>query len=268
MRKTWMTVASVVVAMTAAACDDGAATNDDATEATQASLSAGAAEGDGQALGSLAFPLSADAPRALPTAADRVAHLRAFIQNRLTCAEATPATSGDGLTVTFSKDCTWAGRRWTGTVTFTWAQGGDVADVAFDGVSVSGATLTGDMTVTRVAEGHVTVTADWTRQNAVRTVEGSWDADLQWTETTYTVNSATHTVKVNGLTATRTSTAVVWQKGEVSPESGTVTFSGFHGKTWTMVFGRDDGGNLTVTVTGPRGTRTFTIGAGEAVAES
>ncbi|MFO0748031.1 MAG: hypothetical protein U1F43_20580 [Myxococcota bacterium] len=259
----WMTMAAM--AMTVAACDSGA-TSDGTTEATEASLSAGAAEGDGEALGSMAFPLT-DVPSApgLPTAADRVQRFKAFVDSRLTCADAVATAGGDGVTVTFDKDCTWAGRRWTGSVAITWDAGGNSADIVFDGVSVSGATLTGDMTVTRVEDGHVTVSADWTRTRGARTIEGSWDSDFSWTDTTYTVNSATHSVKVNGRTATRTSTAVVWQKADPAPESGTVTFSGFRGNTWTMTFAKDESGAFTITVVGPRGTRTFTIGAAETV---
>ncbi len=249
----------------ATACDDGAATTEDSTlEVTQAALSSAEAEGDGQALGALAFPrprMGAPVPNGL-TAEERVQRLRDFVSDRLTCAEATASPAGDGVTLTFERDCQWAGRRWTGTVTFTWAAGGDSADVAFEGVKSNGATLTGDMTVTRVEEDHVTVEADWTRVRADgRTVIGSWDGDYSWTDEAYTVHSAIHQVTIDGASATRTSTELVWQRDELAPESGTVTFSGFRGKTWTFAYGRDDEGNLQITVTGPNGeSRTFTLG--------
>lgn len=258
-----------VLALGAAACDDGSettATGGESTlEVTQAALSAGEAEGDGQALGLLAFPRPRGmmgGPGAL-TAEERVQRLKDFVAERLTCATASEAAAGDGVTIVFERECQWAGRVWTGTVTFTWTAGGDTADIVFSGVKANGATLTGDMTVTRVEEDHVTVEADWTRTRPDgKSLVGSWNGDYSWTESTYTIHSATHVVTVDGASATRTSTDLVWQKNERAPESGTVTFSGFGGKTWSMVYGRDESGALQVTVTGPNGqSRTFTIGA-------
>jgi len=237
------------------------ASDDPPAEAYTAALSASEAEGDGQALGALAFPRMGMLPGRPMNPAQRIANIKEFIKDHLTCAEAV-AQGDQDLTLTFTKDCTWSGRRWNGEVTITYSADGGSADIDFQGVNVNGATLTGAMTVTQLEEGHVTVEADWTRVGPRHTVEGSWDGDYAWTETTWIVNSATHVVTVDGQSATRTTTAVVWQREDRAPESGSVTFTGFRGKTWTMVFGRDDSGQLIVTVTGPEGnSRVFTPGA-------
>jgi hypothetical protein len=236
------------------ACNDTEA--DPNLEVATAALSASEAEGDGQAMGALAFPRGAGM-----TAEQRVQAFTDFIDANLSCAEATP--SGAGVELTFSTNCVWSGRRWTGSVTFAWDGNGDRADVTYDGLKVNGATLTGEMSVTRVEEDHVIVAADWTRVTARgKTIVGSWDGDYEWDEAAYTVNSASHVVTVDGVAANRTATDIVWQRDEIAPESGTVSITNFRGRSWTMTHGRDDAGNLTVTVTRPNGaTRTYTIGA-------
>lgn len=248
----------IPLCFTAACAEEGA--EDPTVEAYSAALSASEPEGDGLALGALAFPRRPGAVIAAGlTIEQRVANLKAFIDERLDCADAVEAE--DGLEIVFTKDCTWMGRRWTGTVDITWVAGGDTAELDFEGVAVNGATLTGTMSVTRIEEGHVTVEADWTRTNARHSVTGAYDGDYTWDDTTFTVNSATHALTIDGHTATRTSTALVWQRDQVAPQSGTVSFTGFRGKSWTMTFSRDEAGKVVITVTGPEGqVRVFTPG--------
>jgi len=232
---------------------------DDSVASVNAALSASAAEGDGLALGTLAFPIGADAPRAVMTGQQRVDQLRAWVASRLTCATATPVVGDDTRVVLqMSQDCTWAGRKWTGTITITYSA--DEAALELEGLAVNGASMSGDMTVTRLGEGHVTVSADWTTlRPSGRTVTGAWDAEWTWDDASYTVVSATHQLTIEGRSATLTKSGVTWQRDEVAPSTGTVTFTGFRGRTWTMTFGRDDAGQITITVDAPRGTRTFTI---------
>ncbi len=240
----------------AGACDkDGEV--DSNLEVAEAALSTSEAEGDGQALGILAFPRGAGL-----TAEERVQALKDFVDDKLTCGEVT--ASGDrGATLTFGTSCDWSGRRWTGSVSFSWAADGSSAEVTYEGLKTNGATLTGEMTVTRVEEDHVVVDADWTRVTAAgKTVVGSWDGDYQWDDAAYTINSASHVATVDGLSANRTATDLVWQRDERAPESGVVSISNFRGRSWTMTHGRNDAGDLTVTVTRPNGaTRTFVIDA-------
>lgn len=235
------------------ACNDTEA--DPNLEVAEAALSVSEAEGDGQALGVLAFPRGAGM-----TAEQRVQTLIDYVEANLACADTTPS-GGNGVALTFGTSCEWSGRRWTGTVTFSWAANGDSAEVTYTGLKNNGATLSGEMSVTRIEEDHLVVDADWTRVTARgKTVVGSWDGDYQWDDSAYTVNSASHVVTVDGVAANRTATDIVWQRDEIAPESGVVSITNFRGRNWTMTHGRDDGGNLTVTVTRPNGaTRTYTI---------
>lgn len=223
-------------------------------EVAEAALSASEAEGDGQALGFLAFPRGAGM-----TAEQRVQALREYVEQSLTCAEVTPSAAS--ATLTFGTDCTWSGRRWTGSVTVSWAANGGSAEITYEGLKSNGATMNGEMTVTRVAEDHLVVDADWTRITANgKAVVGSWDGDFQWDDAAYTVNRATHVVTVAGLSANRTATDLVWQRDELAPESGVVSITNFRGRNWTMTHGRNADGDLTVTVSRPSGaTRTFVI---------
>jgi len=240
----------------AGACDKDAEV-DSNLEVAEAALSTSEAEGDGQALGILAFPRGAGL-----TGEQRVQALKNYIEENLACADVT-ASGGLGATLTFGTNCQWSGRRWTGTVTLSWTADGSSADVTYQGLKANGATLTGEMTVTRVEEDHVVVDADWTRVTAAgTTVVGSWDGDYQWDDAAYTINSASHVATVNGISANRTATDLVWQRDEPAPESGVVSITNFRGRNWTMTHGRNDAGDLTVTVTRPNGaTRTFVIDA-------
>ena len=251
----------LTISALAAACDSSEP-NDDTVATVNAALSTSAVEGDGQALGIMAFPRGVATQRGVFTAQQRVDHIKAWVADNLTCAEAVPVAGDDAaIQLEMSRDCAWAGRRWTGTITITYTA--DAATMEFEGLTVNGGTLTGDMTVTHVAEGHVTVSADWTTVRANgRTVVGAWDAEWTWDDAAYTIVAATHQVTVDGeKSATLTKANVVWQRGDVAPESGTVTFTGFRGRTWTMTFGRAESGELTITVVGQRGTRTFTVPA-------
>jgi len=240
----------------AGACNDTEEV-DSNLEVAGAALSASEAEGDGQALGVFAFPRGAGM-----TGEQRVQALKNFIDESLTCADVT-VSGGLGATLTFSSNCQWSGRKWTGTVTLSWTADGTSAEVTYAGLKVNGATLDGEMSVTRAEEDHLIVDADWTRVTATgTTVVGSWDGDYQWDAAAYTINSASHVATVNGISANRTATDLVWQRDELAPESGVVSITNFRGRNWTMTHGRNADGDLTVTVTRPNGaTRTFVIDA-------
>ncbi len=247
-----------------AGCKGGlAGDGDETSEALVSSSAALATESEGQALGALAFP-SAATPASgvattLPTAEERAAALKAYIDARLTCADA--AQTGGLVNITFTKDCAWVGRRWTGTVAVSYQTAAATAHLELGGVSVNGATFEGDMDVTLVADGHVTVQADWKVMRATGVeVIGQWDTDFTWTDTTYTVVSAHHSLTIDGLTATLTKSNVSWNRDEVAPSSGTVSFTGFQGQNWTLVYSRASDGKINITVTNGRGqSRTFTL---------
>jgi len=238
-------------------CDNGS-DQDDTVEATSAALTASDSEGTDAQLGSLAFARGG----AGLTAAERIANLRAHIAESLTCAEVGPS-DGDAVSLTFGKTCSWNGRRWTGTIDVAYAADGSSASLDFEGVSVNGGTISGSIDVTWLAERHVTVVADTSRSvvtpRRTRAVTGRWEGEYLWDDTSYTVVSADHTVTINGITATRSVDGVVWLRNATSPESGSVTVTGFRGKTWSFVFGVSEGVHQ-VSVTRPDGTtRTFDI---------
>jgi len=240
----------------AVACNTDPA--DTTLEATSAALTAGDAEADSAALGTLAF-----IPGSALTAGERVAHLKAWVASSLTCADAT--TTGDGVALTFSSDCSWNGRKWTGTVAITWDAVGKTAAIEMEGVKVNGATLSGTIDVASLGDRHVTVDADMTKTRADgKVVDGTWDAEYQWDDTSYTVVASQQTLNVNGHSATRSVDQLVWAKADHAPSSGTVTLNGFRGRSWTFVYAVVDGAHQ-VTVTGPRGTKTFVIGDDGAV---
>lgn len=238
----------------ATGCADSTSSDDPVVEATVAALSAGDAEADSQSLGALAF-----VPGGALTAGERVARVRAYIGEHLTCAQATDTS--DGLELTFTKDCEWNGRKWTGTVSISWTADGGSAVIEFEGVKVTGATISGSIDVTSLGDRHVAVDADMQKVRPDGTVvDGTWEGEYQWTDTSYTVVSSTQTLTIDGHTATRTVTGLVWDKDERVPSAGTVSFSGFRGRTWTLVYAEVDGSH-TVTVTRPNGeSRTFVVG--------
>lgn len=249
------------LALVAPACNDADTTEDPAVEATVAALSAGDAEADSASLGALAF-----VPGAALTAGERVALAKAWIADHLTCAQSVDIS--DGLALTFASDCQWNGRKWTGTVEITWAADGSSAAIDFEGVKVTGATISGSIDVTSLGERHVSVDADMQKVRPDGTVvDGTWDAEYQWTDASYTVVSSAQTLTIDGHTATRNVTGLSWDKDERAPSAGTVTFSGFRGRTWTLVYAEVDGQH-TVTVTRPNGqSRTFVIGGDGASVE-
>lgn len=259
MNTTFTRFALVLPVAFAVGCDNASDTaSDETVEVTVAALSASESEGAGLQLGSLAFPRGG---RGL-TAAERIQRLRDHIAESLTCAEVGPS-DGDAVTLTFGTTCSWNGRRWTGTVEIAYAADGSLASLDFDGVAVNGSTISGSLDVTWLGEQHVQVVADTTRNitspRRPRVVVGHWDGEYLWDDTSYTVVSADHTVTVNGVTATRNADDIVWLKSAYSPESGTASFTGFRGKTWSFVFGVSDGVHQ-VTVTRPDGTvRTFDL---------
>jgi len=239
-------------------CDNTSDSGDDTVEATVAALSASESEGAGMQLGSLAFARGGSGL----TAGQRIQRLREHIAEALTCAEVGPS-EGDAVSLTFGKTCSWNGRRWTGTVEVAYAADGSSASLDFDGVAVNGSTISGSLDVTWLAEHHVQVVSDTTRNlntpRGARLVVGHSDGEFMWDDTSYTVVSADQTVTVNGVTATRSADDVVWLKAAYSPESGTASFTGFRGKTFTFVFSVTDGVHQ-VTVTRPDGTtRTFDV---------
>jgi len=255
----------VLPAAAGAGCDNAADTNDATVEVTAAALTTSEAEGSDAFIGSLAFPRGGSGL----TAGERIERLRAHIAEALTCAEVGPVTDGDAVTLTFGSDCTWNGRRWTGTIALAYSADGSNASLDFDGVNVNGGTITGSLDVTWLGEHHVSVVADTTRtvspsaegRRAGRVVAGHWEGEYQWDDASYTIVSADHNVTVNGVTAIRSADQVVWLKSEYSPESGSASISGFRGKTWSFVFGVVDGVHQ-ITVTRPDGsTRTFDITA-------
>ena len=137
-----------------------------------------------------------------------------------------------------------------------------------EGVKVTGATISGSIDVTSLGERHVSVDADMQKVRPDGTVvDGTWDAEYQWTDASYTVVSSAQTLTIDGHTATRNVTGLSWDKDERAPSAGTVTFSGFRGRTWTLVYAEVDGQH-TVTVTRPNGqSRTFVIGGDGASVE-
>lgn len=247
-----------------AGCKGGlAGDGDETSEALVSSSAALATESEGQALGALAFPGAAtpasSVATTLPTAEERAAALKAYIEARLTCADA--AQTGGLVNITFTKDCAWAGQRWSGSVEVTYAPTTASAHFELGGVSVNGATFDGDMDVTLVADGHVTVQADWQVMRATGIqVIGQWDTDFTWNDTTYTVVSAHHSLTIDGHTATLTKSNVSWNRDEIAPSSGTVSFTGFQGQNWTLVYSRATDGNIKITITNGRGqSRTITL---------
>ncbi|MCA9517152.1 MAG: hypothetical protein KC635_19560 [Myxococcales bacterium] len=247
---------------TAAGCNE--ATTDDSEDAVAVSSAALESEGDGQALGTLVF--STDVVAQLPaTAQERVAAAKAWIEARLTCAEVT--ASGGILDLTFSRDCAWAGRRWTGAIHVEYGADGSSASLSMSGLAVDGATMTGTLEIDRVADKHLMIAADWqTTRASGRQVNGSWDAEYTWDDTAYTIVSAVHEVDVDGRTATLTKSGVHWVRTAYAPDSGTVTFSGFRGNTWTMTYATNADGDTVVTITGPRGNvRVYVVDGSGAV---
>jgi len=236
-------------------------TDDDSGDAVATTTAALESEADGQALGTLAFPraLAFRVPPA--TAQERVDAVKAYIDEHLSCAQAT--ASATGLDITFSTDCAWAGQRWTGDISISYAADGSSASLTMSGLKVDGATMTGTMEITRHAQGHVSVAADWeTIRASGRVVNGSWQAEYTWDEEAYTVVHASHELDVDGTTATLTKDGVRWLRGDYAPEAGTVTFAGFRGRTWSLVYGRDADGFITITLTNGSGrTRTYTLDA-------
>ena len=249
------------LATAAAACNEVEASADDTTDAVAVSTAALEAESDGMALGSLAFPAGALVGQLPATAQERVDAFKAWVAARLTCADAT--ASGGVVDLTFTRDCTWAGKRWTGTIQIAFPANGTSATLTMSGLNVNGATMSGTLEVVKVADQHVTLAADWTTvRPSGRVVEGAWDAEYSWTDAAFTIVAATHELDVDGATSTLTKTGLTWLYGDYAPESGTVTFTGFRGRTWSMVFGRDASGQITVTLTTPNGrTRTYTVDA-------
>lgn len=248
-----------LAALTLGACSkDSTPTDDEATAVMLGAVQESSSTGDSASLGALAFPTSdgkaddSSGGGTAKTAEERLAQLQEYVKANLKCVTVGPAVGKVNLT--FGQSCTWSGRKWTGTVTITYTKVNE-ALIEFEGLSVNGkATMSGSWTVTQLAVGHITVKGGRTAVWGTTTVTGSIDAEYQWTDTTITVINATHTRTVAGATATLQTTSLVWQKADIAPESGSITFTSKAGKTWTVSFSRDAAtGDILATLTGPGG---------------
>ena len=266
--KTWtrislMAGACLSLSLSAVAC---AGQSDPATEealaAVEAGLSEASADDEAAAFGELAFPADEAAKgklHKLHSGAERLLHLKAFLKKHITCADAADVDPSSA-TISFTKECTWSGKRWNGSVTITYSEDGQ-AVLDFEGLTVGGNTLTGTMTITKLEEGHVTVSASAEVVKESGNVTRTLEAELLWTETTRSIVSAKHTRSVNGQTATLDAEGLVWSKGMKAPQAGSITHTSMNGKVRSMAFSLQDDGSVLVTVTRPDGsTKTFVVG--------
>lgn len=255
--KTWIAVSLLGIAMLGG-CNEREATDGEARAVASTTVATSEAEAQLTELGHLAFPTgvtgkpdSAEPAGEEPkTAEERVQAVKDYIAAHSECAD--PVPSGSVLNITFSKTCTWAGRRWAGTVVITYSSA-DAATLTMEGLTIQGGALSGTLTVERKAEGHLVLDADWTavREGVTRT--GAWDAEYMWDDEAYTVVHAKHVLTLPEGQRTLETSDLVWKREELTPESGTITFTALGGRTWTVVFEGD-----TVTVTPPSGeTHTF-----------
>lgn len=269
--KRWQgTVGAAFLALSVTAgCDRGLGSHpisvpDETSAALVASTAESAVEGDAQALGVLAFPEDATVPAGLEslpaTAEERLARAQAYVAAHLSCADA--SASGTVLDIHFGKECQWAGRQWSGAIAIDYDASEGVANIKLDGVAVNGASLSGDIDVTYIAEAHVSVSAEL---QAVRptgiSVEAAWDAEYEWNDSSYSIVSSTARTTIDGAKAVVQKANIVWQKGEVVPSQGHVDFTGFQGRSWSLVYGRAANGDAEVTVSRRGQSHTYTFPA-------
>lgn len=254
-----LTLCAACILTLCTACGGGDTLNGNATTVAALALGETAQADDDGTLGALAFsePTAASAPGkadGAATAQERIDAFKQYVAQHISCAD-TVSVSG-GAKITFAKDCGWAGKRWTGDITFTYADANTVS-IVFSGLSVAGATTEGTLTVARVADGQSTVSGTRTTTAGERTVETAIDAEYRWDDTSITIVSSKRVRTVDGAPRTYTASGVHWLRGEVAPEAGSMSWISRAGATYTVVYSRSDQGELQMTVTTPQGTETL-----------
>ncbi len=234
--------------------------NENATTVAALALAETAGADDEGSLGALAFSevpaASAPGKADAATTEERLARFKDYVTSKISCANTVEAAGA--VTLTFGKDCTWAGKRWSGEATFTYDTPNSVT-VDFAGLSVRGATTTGTFTVTRKGERHVTLEGSRSSEAAGVTVDATVVLEAQWDEDSLALVSAKRTKTVDGASRTYTALGVHWVRGERAPETGTMSWLTRAGKTYTIAFARTSEGALEATVTSPTGTTTVPV---------
>ncbi len=127
------------------------------------------------------------------------------------------------------------------------------------------ATTAGSLTLTKLEDGHMTVTGERTTTVGARVIDATLDAEYRWDEASVTIVKSTRTRTAGELTATLVVTDLHWLRSDSRPESGSIAWTNRGGVTRTITFSRDDAGDIQVMVEDPKGKKSFAGGEFAAV---